>query len=348
VVHVWWIIPLILIPLGTMTAYLILLYNRYTKSQRISPKMSAIPAKITPWRTTVSIGVLTPLANEAAQHLVEGLTEILSVSQRTTYAIVHLAGNNNRVTLLQKAEQAYKEHDVLITMGVHCGNIAIEAQQGSRTHGIIRTGLRHEQIKKLKTSDAVTTTIICAYNFAGQIKLLKSLKPETRLLCIVYRLWGEHTYAELAALEAACDLYGIKTITYHLVHHGHLDNQLNALGEPFDTLFVMPSTITAAIAQELITYCSAKKITLCSQEHDVVLLGGALGFSAHERGLGNQIGKLIRTMHEGKKEEIAPLIEHIPLYHCLINRKTAHAQGLQLAPECMTILEHAQLKVPPL
>jgi len=305
---------------------------------------SIIPAVHTYWPSTLTVGVLTPLANEAAHYLVAGLNDLLSRSSRTQYALLPLHGNNTRVTLFEQALQASKSCDVLVTFGLTSANIAAEAAQHLKDMPVIKAGLRNDQISRLLPHSPHTVVVTTEYDYEQQIAIFRKIKPNAQTACILYRLQHEHIREEVQALNRALIDAGFKTYLHVLAHTTHIDNQLSASSISYDSLFLMPYTVTASTVQELVTYCSSKGITLCAQEFDIVTLGAAVGFGGAEKELGSHIGHLIRNMCEGKKRyPSGTIMTSYPIYRCQINKRKCAIQGVELSPEYMTILEHASL-----
>ena len=308
------------------------------------PRFSIAPALLDPEPRSLIIGVLTPLANEAAHYLVEGLCELLARSGRTRYTVLPLNGNNTRVSLFECAQRAAQTCDLLVTFGVTCGNIASEAAHELKHVPIIKAGLRTQQINKLILHGPNTVVVTSEPDFDQQISLLATIKPTLREACILYRLHQEQTKHEVKALRSSLERIGIKAQSHILAANGHIDHQLSALSRSFDTLFLMPYTVTATSLQELVAFCMAKGITLCSQELDVVTLGAAIGFGQSEKDLGIFVGHIVRNICEGKKLYASgTTMSHYPTYTCLLNRKKCHAQGINISPEYLTMLEQAHI-----
>ncbi|MDQ5890644.1 MAG: hypothetical protein QG604_518 [Candidatus Dependentiae bacterium] len=314
-------------------------------AQQVQRNNRAItPAITTTWPITITVGILTPLPNEAAHYLAEGLSELLSVSSRTRYIIAPLPGDNTRVTLFEQAQHAGSTCDILVTFGVTCANIAAEAAEFLQHIPVIKAGLRNEQITRLLPHEFNTIILTTEYDYQQQVALFQKIKPLAKEVCILYRLHNEHIREEVLALSNALQEAHLKTHAHVLAHNTHIDNQLSAFSTSYDTLFLMPHTVTATNVQELVTYCTTKKITLCAQELDVVTLGAALGFGKSEKELGAHIGHLIRNLCEGKKKyPTGTIMTHYPNYHCVINKKKCYAQGIELSPEYITMLEQVHI-----
>lgn len=303
-----------------------------------------MPATTTNWPTTIKIAIIAPLPNESAYHLLHGINTLLSISNRTSYTIVPLWGDNTRVTLFNYAQQAARECDVLVTWGVTCANIASEAQEILQGIPIIKAGLRSEQLYKLLAHSNDTTVIVTHYDYAQQVALFKKLKPTARSVCITYRHNNDNMRHEATILAQALRDAEFKTDIQMLAHSAHIDHQLSALKQEYDSIFVMPHTITASTVQELITYCSNKKITLCTQELDVVTLGAAVGFGGHEKTLGGEIGQIIRTIFEAKQRSTSTTtLTHNPIYECVLNKNKCASQGIDVGIEYLTMLEQVNL-----
>ncbi len=316
-----------------------------TRTTLTSPLMHPlIPATLSPWPQTVTIGILAPLPNEAAHTLLTGVSELLELSGRTTYKIIPYWGDGTRITLFHWAQQAARECNLLVTWGVTCANITHEAQELLANIPIIKVGLRSEQLYKLLPHSPKTLVVVTQYDYAQQVDIFKKLKPEARSICIAYRQHNDNMRNEVAQLNIALNAAGFKTDIQILAHSAHLDHQLSAFHQDYDTLFIMPHTITATNAQEVVTYCNNKKITLCAQEFDIVTLGGALGFGGHEKELGHEIAHIIRNIFEGKKEyETTTTLFHNPHYRCVINKNKCEKQGLNVALEYLTLLEQSHI-----
>ncbi|MDQ5940785.1 MAG: putative tryptophan/tyrosine transport system substrate-binding protein [Candidatus Dependentiae bacterium] len=321
--------------------------SRYRLAARPRPAKdnhTVIPAVPTQWPATLTVGILTPLSNEAAHYLVEGLSGLLALSGRTQYTLLPLPGNNTRVNLFERAQQAGNSCDVLVTFGLTCANIATEAASHLKNIPIIKAGLRNDQLLRLLPHSSETIVVTTEYDYRQQIALFKQIKPSAKTACILYRLQHEHIREEVQELNKALLNAGFKTYLHVLAHTTHIDNQLGASAATYDSLFLMPYTVTASTIQELVTYCSAKKITLCAQEFDIVTLGAAVGFGESEKELGSHIGHLIRNVCEGKKRYPAgTIMTSYPVYRCKINKRKCQSQGLEFSPEYMTMLEHASI-----
>jgi len=322
------------------------LYHRLWRVNRSSVQESAavLPATITHWPTVKKIGILAPLPNESAHQLLTGISALLEISSRTTYSVVPFWGDNTRVTLFNYAQQAAKECDLLVTWGVTCANIASEAQELLKDIPIIKAGLRSEQLYKLLPHSAESIVVITQYDYAQQVSLFKKLKPSARSVCITYRHNNDNMRHEATILCQAFRDAGFKTDIQMLAHSAHIDHQLSALHQEYDSIFVMPHTVTASTVQELVTYCSNKKITLCTQEHDVVVLGAVIGFCGHEKTLGSEIGHLVRNIFEAKQQYTSTTtMTHYPIYECVINKNKCKTQGIELGVEYITMLEQVHL-----
>jgi len=305
-----------------------------------SPRIQ--PATSTRSKTTISIGVLTPLPNESALFLTQGLSSALRLSTHYTYSVIPFTGDNTRVTLFEHAKQALEQCNILITLGVTCANVANEAYTLSAAIPLINLGLRHTQLMRITPGHAFT--IVTAYDYDTQVRLFRKLKPSARSICILYRRHNEQSAQEAAQLTAAFQRAGLTVNTHVLIHATHIDNQLSALHKTYDSLFIMPHTVTAQNLPELITYCTAKNITLCSQERDLVTLGTHLGFAEHERELGVFTGHLIRDFFEGKKNlTTGSILTHSPIYRCSINKTKYDYKNSVLTPEDSVLLEQLLL-----
>jgi len=318
--------------------------KRKVKTSKSPPLLIPATVTTTDWPITINIGILAPLANEAAHNLHAGLSALLSISSRTKYTITPFWADNTRVTLFNYAQQAAQECDLLITWGVTCANIASEADAQLQNIPIIKAGLRSEQLYKLLPNNSQSVTVITEYDYAQQVALFKKIKPTAHYICIMYRHHNDNMRHEVQALYQELIANGFKTDIQLLAHLAHIDYQLSAFNKPYDTLFIMPHTLTAANVQELITYCNNKKITLCAQEIDIVTLGAAIGFGEHEKALGGELGHLIRNMFEGKqKYNTETTITHYPHYRCVINKNKCHLQGIAMTNEYLTMLEQIHL-----
>lgn len=317
-----------------------------TRSLQAVPAAGSItPAIKTQWhQSSFTIGVLTPLPNEAALFLTQGITSSLHVSTNTKYTVLPLTGDNTRVHLFEQATQAIKSCDLLVTYGVTCANIATEACVLLGPIPVINAGLRKSQCHKLTRTIEPALIIVTQHNYLSQAKLFKQLKPRAQNACIMYRNNNETSSEEVSSLKAALESIGLAVSTHVLTHNTHIDNQMSALQKTYDTLFLMPHTVVSKNVQELITYCNSKQITLCSQETDLVILGAALGFGGHEKELGAEIGHTIRNLFESKKK-YAPgsVITHEAAAHCTINKTKYEIQTVALLPEYVTLLEQTTL-----
>ncbi len=301
-----------------------------------------LPATTPRSKTTITVGVLTPLPNESAILLTQGLSASLRLSAHYTYCVIPFTGDNTRVNLFEQAKQATNQCNMLITYGVTCANVATEACALSAPLPIINLGLRASQKARLTPSRACS--IVTAYDYDSQVSLFLQLKPNARSICILYRRHSQHSEEEAFELKAACQRAQLIVNTHVLIHATHIDNQLSALHKTYDSLFIMPHTVTAPNLQELITYCTAKNITLCSQERDLVILGAHLGFAEHEKELGIFTGTLIRDFFEGKKNLTdGSSIIHTPLYRCSINKTKYDYQNSILTPADSTLIEQLTL-----
>jgi len=319
------------------------LHRRSSLASRSNQKTAALrPAILTSWPAHITVGVLTPLPNEASQDLCDGIKELLTASPRTLYNVLSLAGDNNRVTLFDRAQEAARSCDFLVTFGLHCANIASEAAVALKKMPVIKAGLRVEQLTRLVPHSAETVVMVTDYDYQQQVEILKRLKPQSRSICILYRLHTEQVKHEVAAIENCFKANDYHTCTHHLIHNAHIDNQLGVLHSSYDIILLMPYTVTAQNAQELIAYCSSKNITLCSQDFDTVTLGATLGFGKHEKALGAEIAHMIRNTIEGHRA-YPPSLVHKPQYQCLINKKNLAAQSIDLSPESLTVLEQITL-----
>ncbi len=318
-------------------------HTKRSHTQLISAtKSTIVPAALPRQKTTISIGILTPLPNESALLLTQGLSGALRLSSHYAYSIIPCAGDNTRVNLFEQAKQALEYCNILITYGVTCANVAAEACSLFPTIPIINLGLRASQQKRITATNAVT--ILTAYNYDAQVRVFLQLKPNARAICILYRRHSEQSAEEAFELKAAFQRADIAVNTHVLIHATHIDNQLSAIHKTYDSLFIMPHTVTAQNLPELITYCTAKNITVCSQEKDLVTLGAHLGFAEHERDLGLFTGHLIRDFFEGKKNLAASsIISHIPLYRCSINKTKYDYQNSILSPQDSILLEQLLL-----
>jgi ABC-type uncharacterized transport system substrate-binding protein len=325
------------------TAVIILRRQRFQKPPPTQPSPSPIhTATSARSKTAISIGVLTPLPNESALLLTQGLSSALRLSTHYTYSVIPFAGDNTRVTLFEHAKQALEQCNILITLGVTCANVASEAYMLSAAIPLINLGLRQTQLMRITPGHAFT--IVTEYDYDAQVRLFRKLKPSARSICILYRRHSEQSAQEAAQLTAAFQRAGLTVNTHVLIHATHIDNQLSALHKTYDSLFIMPHTVTAQNLPELITYCAAKNITLCSQERDLVTLGTHLGFAEHERELGLFTGHLIRDFFEGKKNLTAgSILTHSPVYRCSINKTKYDYKNSVLTPEDSVLLEQLLL-----
>jgi ABC-type uncharacterized transport system substrate-binding protein len=322
------------------------LFWRSQRSSGVTPPVehndSIKPAQAIKTKPILTIGILTPLPNESALFLNQGLSAALKLSTHYTYSVIPLAGDNTRVNLFEQAKQALESCNILITFGVTCANVTTEACALSTPIPIINLGLRASQQARIMPNTAFT--ILTEYNYQTQVALFTKLKPHAKNICILYRRHSELSGEEAMELKAAFQNAGITVSTHVLVHATHIDNQLSALHKSYDSLFIMPHTVTAHNLQELITYCTTKNITLCSQEKDLVTLGAHVGFTEYEKELGLFAGYLIRDFFEGKKN-LTPgtVITHTPVYRCTINKTKFDYHNSILSPEDSTLLEHIHM-----
>ena len=319
--------------------------SRQTESYPLTRAKKILPATKTGWPSTlITVGVLTPLNNEAALALIEGISQLLSLTTKITYSILPLTGDNTRLNLFEQTKEAIPTCNVLVTYGVTCANIATEACKLIATIPLIKVGLRRDQLIRLMPGLEDTFILVTEYDYMQQAKLFKQLKPHAKTVCIMYRNNTENSAVEVAHLREALHAVGLTTFTHLLIHSTHIDNQISALNIKHDTIFLMQHTITAKNIQELVTYCIAKRITLCTQELDLVTLGATLGFGGHAKELGVQSAHLIRDLFEGRKKNTnQTIISYTPNYRCLINKAKCELQDIVLTAEYINLLEQTIL-----
>jgi len=336
----------IILGASSIGALIALLYTR-KKATAATPsptERSITPAILTTWPSSIVVGVLTPLPNEAAQNLVDGLTQFFSHSKRTTYLVLPLSGSNTRVSLFSQTQKAALSCDALVTYGITCANIASEAASDLKNIPIIKTGLKEHQLARLAPHSPNTILVTTTPDYSAQIDLLKTLKPSLSKACILYRVHHEATKHDVALLKKSLEDAGAQATTHVLSDDGHIDHQLSARGTLCDTLFVMPYTVTATTVSELVAYCMAQNITLCSQELDIVSLGGAVGFGSSEKDTGIFAGQLIRNINEGQQRyPPGTILNHNPRYTCVLNKHKCLQQGINLSTHYLHLLEHTRV-----
>jgi len=176
------------------------------------------------------------------------------------------------------------------------------------------------------------------------VSKLSKIKANLHDLLILYRDQTKGSLLELQDIIHHCQTYNVNAHTHFLAHTTHINHQLSTIKKPFDTIWLMPRTMTAKGIQELVNYCNTKRITFCSNELDAILIGSAIGFCGKEYSIGTQISHLIRDSLEKQqlptKEKI---IEHIDNYQMRINTKTMLQQNLLLNKDFIFLLSHGEL-----
>jgi len=288
------------------------------------------------------IGIITPLLHEATYALTQGIQSHVNKSRSYRYVFSHYHGDNDRITLCEEASKALRENDIIVSYGLAATNIAFEAIDQTQSNVLLLSaGLRHHHIPliKQKNPGKILYSVVSERNYFEQVKRLTSLKPSLQHVLIMYRQSNEWLVEEIKNLTKTFHAHAVEATPYLITHSGHIDNQIDALNKTFDTIFLMPRSLEAKGLQELITYCNQTGITLCTNEHDPVVLGAAIGFGGEAHLIGSHLGHIVRQVLEAKEyPKHDHIIDLIDTYRIAINQAALSRQGVNLNKDALFLL----------
>lgn len=322
----------------------------------IKPARTQIPQKLTAPRPNYTVAVLAALPTERLHHACAGLEHILSQSSSAHYMVIPYHGENTRISIFTQAENVLSHADMLVTIGETCTQIAKKAAASiSSRKPILFTDIRSERIKQLEEGPDYPYIfgISTKPNYRAKIEKLLKLKKNTQRMLVLHRSRSTHVIRELSELVQVAHSLGVQTQVHYLEQGTQLYKQLESIRDTeqaFDTIMLLPQTLTAQAIQEVVQYSNKNQITFYAQDLDSVTLGASIGAGGQLYYLGQLAAKKLIPILEGKtlwKSDI-PIEHAIESYRFHLNRKTMEKQGLRLSKSHLFLLDQGSITYDPL
>lgn len=316
----------------------------YTQQTPLLRKLS-----IEPTQNSFSIALVTPCYQSNTLFLQEGIEKRLKESYLSSYTLHIFAGQNNRVSIADACSKSFYTHDVLITHGITCTTIARDLLQGSEfLTPLIFSGIFPHHLDYLKDQQRIIplTGVVRHPNYTLPLNRLRYLKKELHSILILFKPYDTQAEIQVQEYQKMCSSYGITLFPFPVGYEGNLIQQISSLNITFDTIFLLPRTLTAPRIQQLVNYCNKESITLCCFDKDTLNMGAAIAFYGHELQEGIHIARLIMNILEVHRSyEQDMIIDYVEHYITGINKQTAHLQGIETMEQMTAALEY-QKKVP--
>lgn len=322
-----------------VSCFAVIAHHRKRSRAKIKPATATAivyPLK-SPTTTPFRLAIITPLANRTQLDLIASLKTHLAGKGLRSYTIIPVEGKNCRVTIYENTLTALKNADALLTYGLTCTNIALEALK-ARSSGIplFWTGVKPTHLTQLheRATNYTSTGLVCQDDTRFQVSTLRSFKPSLRTVLILFRPQTKWHHSAAQILTQEFSAQGITVTTYPVALENNIVQQIEAVLAPkTDTIMIMQSTLNGGSLATLAQHCSNQGITLCAQEQDACLLGAAISFCNPEAFQIITLTPLIRNqLEQPSAGPIQHKIPHLDRYEVHLNQRTAIGQQIRISP----------------
>jgi putative tryptophan/tyrosine transport system substrate-binding protein len=224
--------------------------------------------------------------------------------------------------------------DLLIGLGGDVAKALFDASKGSIpiVGGVSDDPVRAEIAISLGRPGKNFTgvTFISDELAAKRIELLNEAVPTARGVAVIWN--PQHLDDEITFAQRAAETLGIRLISHPVMNMADVDAELrNASAGGADSIFVIPSRLTALAAAKIARYGLDHRLPVVTAWREFVESGCLLSYGPNRVFQMRRVAEYVEKIMAGAKPEDLP-VERPTQFELVINLKIAKAIGLELPP----------------
>ena len=292
------------------------------------------------------IAVLLPAVHPSMNAIEAGFSTTLKTALPTCSITVFNA-NGDKVLMKGQVEKITSDaYDLIFTVGTTASQMtktALTKKQSSTPliFAAISDPVKRGIIDPNNPQEAVTG-VIESYDYADQVDLLLTAKPETKQIVMVYDPASNPALEELATtLKNALEKRKISVQQVSVYALKDLQQKVPAFLPQADVVLTLTDHTVCSGMDSLIKLCARHGVTLFTSELDSNDKGAALSYGVQEADYGKEAAKqAVAILKENLPAHTIP-VASLKEFYLLVNTKTAAQQGLTIDN---TIFQNPRIK----
>jgi len=283
------------------------------------------------------VAILTPTTHPSLEQIEHGFCQTLTKEGKQHYDIKVFNAQGDRKLMHAQAEEiVHGDYDLVFTIATGPSAMIHEllVKRGKKVpqvFGAVSDPVGVGLVTSLTHPEGDVTGSVERPEFEHQIELLKTIKPDTAKILLVYNpTQGSGLVKEKEEVEAVLKSHNIALATAEVVNIHEIYGKTAGVIADCDVVMVLKDSTVVAGLDALVKLCNAHHKPLLTTDLDSCDRGAALSFGVYENQFGVQAARYAHDILENNKKIVDLPCVSPDAYKLKINLKAADLQGLAL------------------
>jgi putative ABC transport system substrate-binding protein len=330
-----------------LASYTYLLIKKTNTIKQSHPTTRAVQKIGQPKR----VAILTPVSHPALEQIELGFKETLENNSSKPYKFTTYNANGSRTLMRSQVEEILQsKYDMLFTIATQPTKMAKEISEKKQNNIPIVFAAANDPdklgvIQSMESSDNNVTGVTEENDFATQLDLLTTLKPETKNLLLVYSPSESSSLErDRDAVAQICKQKNINFKTIEVFHANEIYGKVSSGLSGVDVVMVLKDNTVVSGIDSLIKLCNQHNITLLATDLDSGDKGAALSFGVQEYDFGKDAAKKAMLILEDDQQPTNIPTTPVNEFKLKINTNTMQHQNVTITKQQLFLMSKSIIK----